>query len=148
MKTVVPDNTCLIALERIGKLNILSSLFDSVLIPPAVDSEFGQVLDWLKVEPLITFTISDLLKMTVGKGEAEAIALAIQLNCLLITDDKQARSIAEQLGLSVKGTLGTLIDARRSGIIDQLKPIVEDMESNGFHISKALRDEILLIVGE
>ena len=48
------------------------------------------------------------------KGEAEAIALALELKAdlinLIILDDKKARRIAKSLELNVIGTLGILID--------------------------------------
>lgn len=43
---VVTDTSPLIALERIGRLDLLPSLF-SVCAPPAVVAEFGQRPDWL-----------------------------------------------------------------------------------------------------
>jgi predicted nucleic acid-binding protein len=146
--TVISDSTCLIAFERIERLDILPRLFTTVFIPPAVDSEFGQQFDWLHVAQLDSSTLSDLLKMTLGKGEAEAIALSIQLGAQLITDDKQARSIAEQLGIEVKGALGTLVEAKRAGILDSISPIIVELETNGFRISKALREEVLRIANE
>ena len=47
---VVVDSTCLIGLEGINQLHILSALFDPILIPPEVEREFGRSLSWLKVE--------------------------------------------------------------------------------------------------
>lgn len=37
-------------LERLGRLDILPALFDSVMIPPEVGREFGGKFDWLKIE--------------------------------------------------------------------------------------------------
>lgn len=148
MNTVVPDSTCLIALERIGKLDILPDLFSRVAVPPAVDLEFGVRPEWLTVESLVSATVSDLLKITLGEGESEAIALALQLNCRLISDDKQARSTAEQLGIKVMGTLAVLIEAKRKKLIDEMKPVLDDLNAQGFRMSKQLYDEALLIADE
>lgn len=148
MEPVVSDSTCLIGFERIRKLEILPKLFGCVLVPPAVLSEFGSQFDWIAVEQLADSTLSNLLRMTVGSGEAEAIALAIQMKHQLITDDKQARSIAEQLGVKVKGTLGVLLLAKQAGIIENVRSNVDALELNGFHLSEALRDEILRIANE
>jgi predicted nucleic acid-binding protein len=148
VKTIVCDSTCLIAFERIGTLDVLPKLFGSISIPPAVDSEFDRKFDWLNVEILTSAALSDVLKLTLGSGESEAIALAIQMNCQLITDDKQARSIARELSVEVKGTIGLLIRAKQEGIINKIKPILEEMESNGFHIGRSLREEAFRIAGE
>ncbi len=45
--SVVADSTCLIGLERIEHLDILPALFEPILIPPAVQQEFGISLPWL-----------------------------------------------------------------------------------------------------
>ncbi len=49
---IIADSTCLIGLERIGKLDILPALFDSVIIPPEVAKEFGIQFPWLRIESI------------------------------------------------------------------------------------------------
>ena len=145
---VVSDSTCLIGLERVGKLDILPALFDSVMIPPEVGREFGGKFAWLIVENVTNNLLVAALQMTVDAGEAEAIALASDKNCLLITDDKQARAAAKRLGVSIIGTVGILIRAKQNGIISEIKPILNALDENEFRISRALREEALKIVGE
>jgi predicted nucleic acid-binding protein len=145
---VISDTSCLIAFERIDRLDILPGLYETVCIPPAVDVEFGKQFEWLKVEQLISHRLCGLLNLTLGKGESEAIALAVQLECFLLTDDKQARAMAEQLGLTVKGVLGVLIAAKGSGHVAKVKPIIDDLETNGFRISRSLREEVLRVAAE
>ena len=41
---IITDSGCLIALERIDRMDILPSLFGEVWIPPAVSQEFGSSL--------------------------------------------------------------------------------------------------------
>lgn len=48
--SLVNDSTCLIGLERIERLDVLPALLEPVLIPPAVQQEFGIALPWLRVE--------------------------------------------------------------------------------------------------
>ena len=147
-KTVVSDSTCLIGLERVGKLDVLPALFDSVMIPPEIEREFGGKFAWLKVENLTNNLLVAALEMTIDAGEAEAIALASEKNCLLISDDKQARTAAKRLGVVVIGTVGILIRAKQNGIITEIKPILDALDSNEFRISRALREEALKIAGE
>ena len=47
---VVTDSTCLVGLERIGRLDLLPVLFEPILSPPEVHREFGTSLSWLSVE--------------------------------------------------------------------------------------------------
>jgi uncharacterized protein len=147
-ESVVSDSTCLIGLERVGKLDILPALFDSVMIPPEVEREFGGTFAWLKVENLSNNLLVAALEMIVDAGEAEAIALASERNCLLISDDKQARTAAKRLGIAIIGTVGILIRAKQNGIITEIKPILDALDANEFRISRALREEALKIAGE
>ncbi len=147
-EAVVSDSTCLIGLERVGKLDILPALFAPVIIPPEVEREFGGKFAWLQIENLKNNLLATALQMVVDAGEAEAIALASERNCLLISDDKQARAAAKRLGVTVIGTVGVLVRAKPNGIITELKPILDNLESNNFFISRALREEALKIVKE
>ena len=147
-EAVVSDSTCLIGLERVGKLDILPALFAPVIIPPEVECEFGGKFAWLQIENLKNNLLATALQMVVDAGEAEAIALASERNCLLISDDKQARAAAKRLGVTVIGTVGVLVRAKPNGIITELKPILDNLESNNFFISRALREEALKIVKE
>jgi uncharacterized protein len=145
---VVVDSTCLIGLERIGRLDILPALFDPILIPPEVEREFGNSLPWLRTEAPVGGLSVAALRLLVDAGEAEAIALAAEKNYRLIADDKQARAVAHQLGLRVIGTVGVLVRARQSGELTALKPLLDELELNNFFISPALRAEALRLVGE
>jgi predicted nucleic acid-binding protein len=145
---VVSDSTCLIGLERIGELNILPALFEPIMIPPEVEREFGSGFSWLQTENLTSNVLATALRLVVDSGEAEAIALASEKSCLLISDDKQARAAAKRLGVAIIGTVGVLVRAKQSGVITELKPILDDLELNSFFISRALREEALKLVGE
>jgi uncharacterized protein len=145
---VVSDSTCLIGLERIGKLQILPALFDPIMIPPEVGREFGNSSAWMQTENLTDHLLTAALRLVVDAGEAEAIALASEKTCLLICDDKQARAAAKRLGVTVIGTVGVLVRAKQNGVVSAIKPILDDLEINGFFISHALREEALKLVGE
>jgi predicted nucleic acid-binding protein len=57
---------------------------------------------------------------------------------LLILDDAQARSFAQDLGLSITGTLGILIAAFRQGIIADLDPVIAGLIACGFRLPRDL----------
>ena len=145
---VVSDSTCLIGLERIGELEILPALFDPIMIPPEVEREFGSKFSWLQTENLTSNLLVAALRLVVDSGEAEAIALASEKSCLLISDDKQARAAAKRLGIAFIGTVGVLVRAKQSGVVTAIKPILDDLELNNFFISQALGEEALKLVGE
>ncbi len=103
---VVSDSTCLIALERIGRFDLLPAVFDQIWIPPAVAGEFGQPLPWLLVRAPTNLGAVAAYEALVDAGEASAIALAAELKCEVILDDLQARRLAAREGLHCVGTAG------------------------------------------
>ena len=90
------------------------------------------------------------LQAQLHKGEAEAIAQAIQLQAdLLLLDERNARRIASQMGLNVIGILGILVKAKQQGMIDRLKPLLNALISNaGFWMTENLCIEVLNSVDE
>lgn len=147
-ESIVTDSTCLIGLERIGQLEILPVLFEPVLIPPEVQREFGLLLPWLTVETPTDHALVTALKMLVDNGEAEAIALAHQRGLRIILDDRRARSVGKRLGVSLIGTVGVLVRAKRSGVIPSLKAILQELEAHKFYIGATLKAEALRLVNE
>ncbi len=145
---VITDSTCLIGLERIEHLDLLSELFEPVTIPPEVAKEFGISLPWLRVQAPTDIALIDTLKILVDDGEAEAIALASELQQRIIVDDRQARAVARNIDLKIIGTIGVLVKARQSHIISQVRPLIEELETNGFYIGQSLKEEALRLVGE
>ncbi|NEP43053.1 MAG: DUF3368 domain-containing protein, partial [Okeania sp. SIO2H7] len=129
-------------------LDLLPALYESIMIPPAVQREFGVILPWLEVAPPTSSGIVIALKMLVDEGEAEAIALARESSNLLILDDRDARRVARQIGVSFMGTVGMLIKAKQAGVISSLKPLLDALEVNEFYLSEGLKLEALRLAGE
>lgn len=129
-RPVVCDSTCLIALERIDYLKLLPNLFEPVVIPPSVEEEFGAALSWFEIHRPSNSALVASLEIVVDRGEAEAIALAHETQFLLVLDDRQARSAARHLGLTITGTIGVLLKAKRAGLIDAVKPLLDQLREN------------------
>lgn len=144
----VTDSTCLIGLERIGRLDLLPALFSVVLEPPEVDREFGRRFAWLKIQRPQEPAHLEKLKALVDDGEAEAIALAWETGLPLILDDLQARTAARRLGIRIIGTVGLLVRAKQSGFIELLKPVLDQLKAESFFIGIPLEQEALRLVGE
>ena len=145
---VVSDSTCLIALERIQRLDLLPAVFEKVWVPTAVAREFGQSLPWLLVKEPENAAAVAAFEMLVDAGEAAAIELAKELNCEVILDDRQARRLAAQQHVPCLGLLGVLLRAKRGGKLDALRPLFEGLRANQFFISEALMAEALRLAGE
>ena len=102
----VVDSTCLIALERIERLDLVPRLFSQVFAPPAVVEEFGETPDWLNVQEVVNRTLSEALRTQLGAGESEVIALSTELtDAVAVLDDKKARRVAHEMRLKVMGTV-------------------------------------------
>ena len=85
----------------------------------------------------------------IDDGEAASIILAVEEDAgLIILDDKDARKIAEKLGLKVMGTAGILLLAKKKGIIEEIKPILEEMRTSGFYLSDSIIRIVLREAGE
>lgn len=81
-------------------------------------------------------------------GETAAIALARELSCAVLLDDRSARAHASRLGATLTGTLGVLIGLSRSARIDRLEPLLDELAAIGFRMTPELRKEALRAAGE
>lgn len=144
----VLDSACLIGLERIERLELLPSLIEPAMVPSAVIREFGSHPEWLIEVPVTDFGMVAALGLVVDPGEAEAIALAFEKGVRIILDDRKAREAAQRLKIPVTGTVGILLIAKQSGLIESIRPSLDALEVNQFRISQALREEALRLAGE
>jgi predicted nucleic acid-binding protein len=127
---VVSDTSPIINLAAIGYLQLLPDLFTEIVVPTAVYNEVviqgvgepgAQELNhatWVKVidvnNPLL---ISELLQ-DLDLGEAEAIALALDLGAnYILMDEAAGRSIALSYNVQPIGVLGILLKAKRHDYI-------------------------------
>lgn len=141
----VSDTSCLILLDKVGELEILRRLFGQVLITPEIADEFRKELpDWCSIVRPTNTTYQKILEASLDKGEASAIAFAIEhSNCLLIIDDYKGRRYAEQLGVRISGTLGVLISAKLNGHVESIKPILHKIKSTDFRLNAELEKRVL-----
>ncbi len=112
--------------------------------------EFGQPLpSWFQIRQPGNKNYQLLIESFVDKGEASAIALALESeNSLLIIDDRKGRKFARQLGLSIIGTIGIIVDAKLAGIIPSVKPLLAKIKTTNFRITRELELLILQKAGE
>lgn len=149
-KTIIADTSCLILLEKIGELDLLYKVFGKILITQEIADEYGlQLPVWLSVQEPINRNYQKILEASVDKGEASAIALAVELiDCLLIIDDLKGRNLAQSLGIKITGTLGVILEAKLSGKINSVKPRLAKIKQTDFHFSADLERQILARANE
>lgn len=112
-RLVVTDTTCLIALDKLGRLDILPALFE-VHAPEAVADEFGQQPHWLTVTAVDEAEVLALRSLqALDLGEAEAIVLAQTFpDACLLLDDARGRAAAHALGFRITGKGGVRGEGR------------------------------------
>ncbi|MEI7423286.1 MAG: DUF3368 domain-containing protein [Prolixibacteraceae bacterium] len=150
---VIADSGPIFSLALIDKLELLDSLFDDILIPPAVWNEisadetkpfYDRVCNYFKDRVKHTTGFNELT-FIMGYGESESVILYNEVEAdFLLIDDKKARSIAENLGVKCIGTIGLLSAAKDKGYIVALRPIFEDFLTHQRYYSIDLLNAILL----
>lgn len=149
---IVSNSSCLIVLEKLGKLDILQKLYGMIVIPPAVVDEVFRSThkpDWIAVVKGKQPLASMILEKSLGDGESEAIALSLELKAkLLIIDDLAARKLATELNLKFTGVVGILLQAKDRGLISEVRVYLDQMLKHDFRISRTVYDDALALAGE
>lgn len=142
---VISDTSCLILFDKIGELDLLRKVYDSVSTTPEVAQEFSEELpDWIKIDCVKDKKYQEFLETQVDRGEASAIALAKEMeSSLLLLDDLKARKLASKLNLKFTGTLGVIHKAKQIGVLEKVKPIIEKLQATDFRISENIIAELL-----
>jgi predicted nucleic acid-binding protein len=150
----------LIYLSVLGRLPLLRDLFAEILLPDAVYEEVvlhghglpganetkAAVEDgWLRRAVVQNRALVDALLGDLDIGEAEAIALARELGLRwILMDDRSARAKARLMGLTVTGTIGVLLLARRSGMDVDLQRDLDLLIEHNFRISHQLYEQLIV----
>lgn len=157
---VVSNTTPVSNLIRIGRLALLGEIFGRIAIPIQVAEELDRgehVLgrwreapgaDCLSVLAPESGPFLHQLSLQLDAGEAGAIALAVDHGALVLLDEVAARKIAAHHQLRLTGTLGILVEAKRLGLVATVRPLMEALEREGFHVSTKLRARVLHEAGE
>ena len=143
-----------IALARVGQVELLKRLPERVVIPQAVARELRAAPE---VDPARRMVESDLFKIIrvspvsaeilawdLGSGETEVLAYALaHPGWVAILDDGAARRCARSLSVTYMGTLSVVILAKQRGLIESAAQVLHNLHSNGFHLDDAIIREAL-----
>ena len=164
---IVSDATPLLHLARAGLLDLLPKLYTQVVIPTSVWKEargreprpethvFQEASEtWIEVRPLSARerTKSEAFRRgaPVGRGEADALALAEALKTAVLMDDRVAVDLARMRGVETRWTTSVVLEAHRRGILDRktARRAIEDLVASGLWIRQDVLLRILAILGE
>jgi len=165
MPCVVADTSPLFYLARLEKLSLLPDLYGSIAVPERVWNEAlaggrrypdilpslhaGAAQQWIAIHPATDLPHPpQIAKLDAGEQDAILLAQALGADCLLI-DDLRGRESAQALGLTVKGTLAILAEAKTAGLIPSLARVYRALRvETTFRFSRELEKELLLDAGE
>jgi len=155
--SIVSNASLLINLSRIEKLDLLHDLYNEIVIPEGVWQEVvvegtGQpgadiiaAAGWIKTHAVKNRDLVQALRQELDIGEAEAIALSLEIGAeLLLMDEHLGREVARHFGIRYSGLIGVLIEAKHKGFINAIKRFLDSLRNvAGFRVSDALYEQIL-----
>lgn len=150
---VVADTSPINYLLLIDQIDLLTHLFEQIIIPTVVRDEMldlgaPSVLQQWIVDPPAWLIIqavpeTDETLNALDPGEQAAITLAQTLPAdLLIIDERLGRRIASDRGIPIIGTLGILDDAATQGLINFAEAISQ-LEQTNFRVSRRMIQALL-----
>jgi len=159
---IVSDTSPINNLAAINHLYLLHDLYGTVLIPEAVYQELTdpnfpvagatevQTFDWIQTRTVSDRTLVEALNNELDIGEAEAIALAVEIQAeQVLIDERRGRLVASRLNLCCTGILGVLVEAKSRGLVAEVKPLLDALISEaGFWVAEPLYNSVLQLVNE
>ena len=156
--TVLLDNTVLSNFSSVSRPDLVRQAFaeqvgateqalqemqDGVTIGkiPACDWDWLARITLTPAEQVQFETLHEYL----GAGEASCLAVAQERRYRLATDDKDARRLARQLGLSLTGSIGILGILVKKGALSLVEGdrLLQEMVAAGYHSPAVTLEEIL-----
>ena len=161
MRRVIVNSTPLILFSSINQLGLFKEIYGEIVIPRAVYAEvtakadsacqnLKNNFDWIKVEPIKNPLQKKMYQAKLHDGEVDVMILAQEepKADLVILDDNAAKKTAKYLGLTVTGSLGVLIKAKKLKLIESVKPFMDSFIANGFFVTQNVYDMVLEQAGE
>lgn len=159
---VISNTSPLTNLAAIDRFDLLRTLFSQVYVPTGVVDELSagggewpgaaetKNADWIQIKQVGNRSLVDALRLDLDGGEAETIALALELEADLVLLDEQAgRFAAQHFKLNVMGVVGLLVRAKSKGLISEVRPLLDALRwQAGFYLSEPVYRHALVLSGE
>jgi predicted nucleic acid-binding protein len=153
---IICDTGPIIGLAKIGKISLLKSIAEEVLIPPMVYKELlgkigdesiqieGALNDFIRIKESDAFdSAAETAFAGLGEGEKQAIGLAfsVEKDVLLLLDDRAGRVCAGKINIPTIGLIGLLLISKQKRLVEKVSPLIEELRNKGYWLS----DEIINI---
>ena len=159
---VVSNTSPVTNLAAIGQFDLLCSLYMEINIPQGVWKELNAggkrwigrdevaTADWVERRVVQNQALVAALQRDLDRGEAETIALAIELGAgLVLMDEREGRRAAQRMGLKVVGVVGVLLEAKAQGFIEKLRPHLDALRKTaGFYLGESLYRHAMALASE
>jgi uncharacterized protein len=159
---VVSDTSPLTSLAAIDHFELLRKLYGEIHIAEGVWHELNQggrrhpgsheveKAPWVHRHEVRDQALVMVLQRDLDRGEAETLALAIELKAdLVLLDEQEGRHAAIRLGLHTLGVLGMLLQAKRLGTVVEIRSLLDSLrERAGFFLGENLYRQVLEQAGE
>lgn len=160
---VISNTGPLIGLAKTGRLFLLKSLFKEVLIPPMVhrellgkcgneseqiDSALQDFIQVTKLKPVAPETEAVVADLDEGEKQAISLASSIEGDVLLLLDDRAGREAAGIIKIPTTGLIGILLLAKEKGLVENIKPLIEETRNSGYWLSDEVFDIALRLAKE
>ena len=155
---LVADASALISLATCNGLDWLDALFGEVVVPEVVFQEVAfankpqakslnaYLQGKVRQVDMATYVYLDAFA---DAGETQAMLLYKSMGAdYLLIDDKRGRKVALINQINTVGSLGVLIQAKKAGLIIQVKPRLDLIVESQIYISNDLINAVLAMAGE
>ena len=148
---IICDTSVWLYTGRVGHIDLLSHLYSPVYATEAVcleldagrmiraDTPDVRELPWVHVVQPNSQAYATLPVNRLGPGEQSVLAYAHaqQLNVVGL-DDRQARDLAQRMGLRALGTIGLFLKAKEAGLVPSVRSLLVALQKEGFYIGQGL----------
>ena len=154
---IYSNTTPLLAFAAIERFDILQAVHRQIHVVESVWKECQAGLpimvpnlmkmDWVCLVDAPQEADGRFLALDAGERDTISEALSDKADLVLI-DERLGRNLAEYYGLRVVGTLGTLLKAKKMGVIPEFLPTVRALQDHGFWYAENLVARLANDVGE
>jgi predicted nucleic acid-binding protein len=159
---VVSNTSPLTNLAAIGQFTLFHQMYGRLHITEGFWEELnarGQhcpgrdevaAVDWIERHTVQNQALVTALRRDLDRGEAETIALALELGAgLVLLDEQEGRHAAQRFELRVAGVVGLLLEARSRSAVDEVRPHLDALRHKaGFYLTDQVYHSALTLAGE